>query len=111
MLLDCLQKHLGLTWLYDDSVKAQTPEAARISFADDRSNHSGAVVAPPPEVLTPLFQLAKRGQVKGILEQATHLEQTDVRWSNFAAELRRLAKGFQVRQVREFVQQYLDEGQ
>jgi hypothetical protein len=66
------------------------------------------MTAPPKAELAVLFDLAKRGNMKGIVEQATLLEQLDAQFLPFARELRQLAKGFQERRIRDFIQQYME---
>jgi hypothetical protein len=49
-----------------------------------------------------------RGNIKGIGEAATRLEQLDAQFVPFARELHQLAKGFQERRIREFIQNYME---
>lgn len=67
------------------------------------------LVAPPPEEIAVLLDLAKRGNLKRIGEQAARLEQLDERFVPFAAEIRQLAQGFQVKKIREFLKPYMSE--
>jgi|GEM_PF-3763645 len=110
MLLDCLQQHLGLEWVYA-AAAIELPRSETRQSTSHPLNQTNTLVAPPPEALSTLAHLVRRGQIKGILEQATALEQRHEQWRPFAAELRRLAKGFEVKQMRTFVQQYLDKEQ
>jgi hypothetical protein len=66
------------------------------------------LIAPPPEELAVLFDLAMRGHIRGILQQTARLEQLDAQFLPFAAELRQLAKGFQERRIREFIRKYME---
>jgi len=63
-------------------------------------------VAPPPEVMSSLYKLAMVGDIKGIQEQANVIEQLDEQFAPFARQLRQLAKGFQEKQIIEFVKKY-----
>ncbi|NET03858.1 MAG: PAS domain S-box protein [Symploca sp. SIO2B6] len=64
-------------------------------------------VAPPPEVLSPLHELAMMGDIKGIQEQAKLIAKLDEKFVPFAEQLLQLAKGFQEKQILEFVRKYV----
>jgi hypothetical protein len=64
------------------------------------------LIAPPSEEIAVLFDLAMRGNVKGIIETAAKLEQLDDRFVPFASEIRQLAKSFQIKRIREFLKSY-----
>jgi len=57
---------------------------------------------------TVLFDLAMRGNIKDIGKAAARLEQLDAQFVPFARELHQLAKGFQERRIREFIQNYME---
>jgi hypothetical protein len=63
-------------------------------------------VAPPPEEIATLLDLAMRGDLRGIVKQAARLETLDRQWVPFATHLRQLAKGFKGKQILEFLKQY-----
>jgi len=131
-LLERLQVHLGLEWIYDDlefsqaanselGVANQDSEGVASnktsnnlnskSLIDERkcSTQTPKLMAPPPEEIAVLLDLAMRGNLRKILDQARRLEQLDERFVLFAAELRQLAQGFQVKQIREFLKSYMSE--
>ncbi len=93
-LLEQLQTHLNLEWQYE-------------------TERSGAIAPPPKPIIAPphpelntLLNFAKMGDLKGILDQATHLEQQNPDWAPFAIALRRLAEGFKERQILELIKHY-----
>ncbi|MBD0345437.1 MAG: hypothetical protein ICV63_11580 [Coleofasciculus sp. Co-bin14] len=49
-----------------------------------------------------------RGNIKDIGKAAARLEQLDAQFVPFARELHQLAKGFQERRIREFIQNYME---
>ncbi len=118
-LLEQLQVHLGLEWVYEEKSHL-TPLASPKSLlgGDSRDqtlplpaelqNSSLQEIAPPKEELDNLFNIAVRGDIGGILEQATRFEQLDAQFVPFAKELRQLAKGFQERKIREFIQKHMN---
>ncbi|HEY9615023.1 PAS domain S-box protein, partial [Allocoleopsis sp.] len=122
-LLEQLRVYLGLEWVYDDLGLTRIADA-ELRVADEnlegfKSNEqpitsrsqteNPKLVAPPPEEIAILLDLAKRGNLKRIDEQAARLEQLDERLVPFASELRQLAQGFHVKQIREFLKPYMSE--
>jgi PAS domain S-box-containing protein len=138
-LLEKLRVHLGLEWVYEDwgltriadaelrvadpdpegatgkskTIKSDQPalnlNSNSLSDEHECSTQTPKLVAPPPEELAVLVDLAMRGNLRRIGEQAARLEQLDERFVRFASELRQLAQGFQVKQIREFLKPYMSE--
>ncbi len=94
-LLQKLQKHLHLEWLYEE----QQPISQ--SVTDDAE-----LIAPPLAELEMLQELAMKGNFKGIIRQVALLEQTDPKYSPFAKRLHQLAKGFQDQEILALIQSY-----
>ena len=65
-------------------------------------------IAPPPEELTVLFNLAKRGEIVAIRQEIARIEQLGDPFIPFAAELGLLAKDFQMKQMCEFLRPHLE---
>jgi signal transduction histidine kinase/DNA-binding response OmpR family regulator len=116
-LLELLQRHLGLEWVYEVSsqlsgVSRQLSIAAINGHKQDASatlkdNEQDLLIAPPKQELEALLELARVGDIKGILDQAVRLEQSEERYILFATELRQLAKGFQVNKLQELLKKYI----
>ncbi len=126
-----LRQHLGLEWVYEQKeVNAIAVSARGGNRIEDEPHHSPvhtatqyvnttqtpsrndltaqiAIVPPPPEELAALYELAMMGDIRGIQQQSTRLEQLDQQFVPFAKQLRQLAKGFQEKQILEFVRKYL----
>lgn len=103
-VLEQLRIHLNLEWVYNQSeIKSQTTP---VSDSEPLLNRE--VIAPPPEELAILFDLAMRGNIKGIIDKATLLEQANQRFVPFTTQLRHFAKGFQERRIREFLKHYIN---
>lgn len=66
-----------------------------------------ALVTPPPDEMAVLHRLVQLGNMRDILERAAHLTQLDPRYRPFAAQLRRLAKGFQSQALLQLVEYHL----
>jgi PAS domain S-box-containing protein len=65
------------------------------------------LVAPAPEQVTRLLQLVTIGDIDGIIEQATQLEQQDTSWSPFITEVKRLTTDFELEKLERFLNQFL----
>ncbi len=85
-LHEILQKHLGLEWVRSDTIP----------------NSSAELVIPPPKVTDHLYELAKKGLMSQIQEQ---LQQLDAEYSTFAQQALTLVQTFQLRALREFLEQ------
>lgn len=110
-----LRLHLGLEWVYEDKDEVErskdehknplhTSHCASHRFANTLDT---SLVAPPLKELTALHELAMIGDIGGIQEQADLIEQLDEQFVPFAQQLRQLAKGFQEKQILEFVRKYM----
>jgi PAS domain S-box-containing protein len=94
-LFQKLQTHLHLEWIYEEQQPTTKPV---VDYAE--------LIAPPPAELETLYELAMKGNFKGIKKQATLLEQTDQKYSPFAQQLHHLAKGFQDQEILALIQCY-----
>lgn len=92
-LLKKLQKYLQLEWLYE----AETSEPEPVT-------ENAELIAPPPVDLEIFYELAMKGNFKGILKQAKVLEQREQTYRAFAQKLHQLAKGFQDQEILALVQ-------
>ena len=92
-----LQGQLNLEWIYADSGPRDGVRPGRGTDADM------PMVFPPPDDLEALFRLVIMGDLGAIQEQADEFEQADGRFEPFAAELRRLAKGFRLEGIRDLL--------
>jgi CheY-like chemotaxis protein len=99
-LLEKLQRHLKLEWIYErqDGAGGETEPSPS-------SGVTGApeVVLPPDEHLRALRDLARKGLVNHIEKYADKLEQGDPRLAPFAKHLRELSKDFRLESIEEFV--------
>jgi signal transduction histidine kinase/FixJ family two-component response regulator len=94
-LLELLQKHLQLDWIYDpNNQESQTVEIA-----------SDEIQPPGTDILHQLLEFALDGEVDGIIELAGQLQDTNM--AAFSRELIRLAEACEIKQLRAFIQHYL----
>lgn len=94
-LLHYLQAHLGLVWIHDAGPAPQESKGS-------------SLIGPPPEQAAQILALASRGDVKGIKEQASRLEQLDPKFEPFAKEVQNLAKQFRVEQIEQLLKTYVE---
>jgi CheY-like chemotaxis protein len=120
-LFEQLRMQLGLEWVYEDKDEVgrlkdeqknplHTSQCASHRFAKTLDT-STSLVAPPLKELTTLYELAMIGDIGGIQEQADLIEQLDEQFVPFAQQLRQLAKGFQEKQILEFVRKSMAENE
>lgn len=112
-LFQKLQKHLQFEWIYDLPERQEGVKETEILKVTsvDSSLSDTYLIAPPPEEIEQLFELAMRGNIKGIREQAQKLKLLDEKFIPFAEQLQQLAKSFQIEKIREFIQPYRGEKQ
>ncbi|MBE9127350.1 MULTISPECIES: PAS domain-containing hybrid sensor histidine kinase/response regulator [unclassified Coleofasciculus] len=119
-LLEQLGVYLRLEWVYEDEGGSQAADSD-LGGADDDSEGIASnqhalnpnskilnpkLMAPPPDEIAVLLDLAMRGNTRRILEQAARLEQMDEQFVPFASALRQLTESFQIKQIREFLESY-----
>jgi len=91
-LLELLDTHLQLEWLYDDEQEGDRCEGDREAGRGQAESEN--LIPPPEEELEALFEMAMRGNMTSIRERAVELEQADQRYKLFTDELQRLAKAY-----------------
>jgi hypothetical protein len=84
--------------VYDSESSSAEPEKAAVE----------TLVAPPLEELRILLDLAKKGKIMGIRERIAKIEQLGREYGPFAAELGRLAKSFDMDQLKKFLMPHLE---
>ncbi|MFS8120612.1 MAG: ATP-binding protein, partial [Microcoleus sp.] len=102
-LLNCLQVHLALEWIYEE---LQYPNAESELFHNKSQIQHEEIIAPPADQIDLLFDLAMMGDLGGIQKQAEKLAKLDVKYVSFANHLNQLAKSFEEEKILEFVEQY-----
>ncbi|AFY47832.1 putative ATPase [Nostoc sp. PCC 7524] len=102
-LLEKLQFHLDLAWIYQDKNKHQ-PQPEYLNPTTPIQNLP--LVPPPAEELAVLLDLAMRGNLRGITERATKLEELAEQFVPFATYLRKLAKSFKGKEIVDFLKRY-----
>lgn len=99
-LLDLLRTHLGLTLRYAEGATCEAPVPP--PAAD--------IVPPSAESIARFLAAARQGDIETALAEARALEASDARYAPFAAEVRRLAEGFQMKRLRQWLEGYNSSG-
>jgi len=100
-LFDLLEKQLGVSWVY-----AETKMVEYTTKLSSQISGNESLVIPPLEQLEILQDLAKKGNLKAIITQAEELKQLDEKWVLFAEKISEMAKGFQEKQLRVFLDEH-----
>ncbi len=95
-LLEKLQRHLTLKWLYEDT-KPVTGEL---------ENTASPPELPDAEDLKALIQFASFGDIRSIRRYAAKLEKSEPRLRPFATQLNMLAQQFQIDKIRKLLNSY-----
>ncbi len=102
-LLELLKTHLKLEWIYDDETvaKAGLEDSATPKAVEQ------LLLPPPTAELTLLYELAKRGSMRKIRQQANQLAHLNTQYAPFAHKLIELAKGFEGKKILTLIEQYM----
>lgn len=98
-LLQALEHHAGIKWEYEEDVQPGVLS----------SEDSQPMSTPPIDMLQPLYELSKKGQILEVRKKIDALEQMDPRYASFAKELKGFAQSFNMKQLSEFLKPYLGE--
>ncbi len=99
-LLDLLQEYLELDWIYEDVEESSSPITSEVAAAQ-------TLIAPPPEEMEILYELAMLGSMKKIRQRAIYLTELDEQYGPLAAKLQELAQRFQEKAIVNLIEQYL----
>ncbi len=101
ILLEQLQIHLNLTWVYevsDDSDDIEIVSTEEEVIID---------IGPSATQAAKLFDVAMMGDISGIIAEADKLEAEDKRLAIFCSKIRQLAKDFDEEQICELAEKYM----
>jgi PAS domain S-box-containing protein len=106
-LLELLRLHLRLEWIYEDGSETKKRKSLTPKASSEIAVAESTMVCPASESVLALFRLAAMGDIEAILEETAKLENSDPTLVPFVHHVRQLAKGFQLKQIREFLKQHL----
>ncbi|MEG3896113.1 MULTISPECIES: PAS domain S-box protein [unclassified Microcoleus] len=105
--LEQLRVHLGLEWIYEESSESKKRKTPSLSPASDFPAYSSLLPA-ASESVAKILKLAAMGDIEEIFEESAKLESLEQKLVPFVSKLRQLAKGFQLKQIRNILKQYID---
>ncbi len=105
VLLQLLQKHLNLEWIYEQGESIAEPEKAFEDIA--LAIQDGEIIPPSTEEVNILLDLSRKGLINDLLKEIDRIEELDPQLRPFTQTLRDLAKGFRLRQIKSFIEQFL----
>ena len=94
-LLEALRQQLKLEWIYSE---VKMPEEKKSDLP---------LIGPPATEAAALMDLAMRGDIKDLLQRVESLEQRGEEFKPLTGELRRLAKEYRMKEIRELVQRFI----
>ncbi len=105
VLLQLLQKHLNLEWIYEQGESITEPGKASEDLA--LAVQDGEIIPPSTEEVNILLDLSRKGLINDLLKEIDRIEELDPQFRPFTQTLRDLAKGFRLRQIKSFIEQFL----
>jgi CheY-like chemotaxis protein len=106
-LLDMIRSLLELNWIYETDDTSESLPIEQTSLGINGVQEAQPMTVPPAYTLERIYYHAKKGDLDSILEEATQLSSLDVKFNPFAQELCRLSESFQIKQLQQFIQQYV----
>ncbi|MFZ6029063.1 MAG: GAF domain-containing protein [Chloroflexota bacterium] len=98
-LFGLFEEHMALEWTFVQ------PEGKK---EEPQPEADGPVVAPPPEKLKILYDLAMKGNMPELIAQAASLEALDERYKPFGHKLRQLARSYDDELILEMVERFME---
>jgi PAS domain S-box-containing protein len=98
-LFNILQKHLALTWIYEQNQPQTKTETAEVG--------EESITPPSTEEIEVLYHLAFIGSFKKIQKRITNTQIQDKQFGAFYQKVLHLSKTFQEKELIDFLQQYL----
>ncbi|MEA5582655.1 PAS domain S-box protein [Nodularia harveyana UHCC-0300] len=96
-LLHKLEEYLHLEWLYKQQEDVNE---------SDIKTHNLELVAPPTAEIAILYELAMKGNFRGITKQAASIAKMDEKYLPFAQKLQQMAREFQDQEILELIQSH-----
>ena len=104
-LLQSLQKHLNLEWIYEQQAEVAKKAKTSVNSAQDLTKSQ--IIPPSAEEIATLHDLSRKGLINDLLREIERIEQSEPKFEPFAQKVKDLAKGFKLRQIKSFIEQYL----
>ena len=103
-LLNALAEQLALTWIYSAAAHGTPPQPTEAPAEEEESS----LHLPKPEILEKLLKLSRSGLINSLTDELAQLEANDTNLKDFSQQICALAKSFQLKQIQQQLQEYLD---
>lgn len=100
-LLQTIQRLLNLDWIYENKDQ-------EVSDTSTHSVDSSTLIPPSIEDVELLYNLSRRGLVNDLIKQAEQISAKNPNSAKFLQHLDQMAKGFKLKQIRDFLESYLN---
>ncbi|MBW4645646.1 MAG: response regulator [Goleter apudmare HA4340-LM2] len=101
-LLEALSIHLQLEWIYEEALEGKNNRQQKKIAID-----AAKIVPPCHEDLVLLYELSRKGLVNDLLQELARIENLNSEFSPFTQQITKFAKGFQIKHLKMFIEQYL----
>lgn len=101
LLLGLLQKYLKLEWVYDDTVNGDKKSKKRQEAMPNEMQ------IPAIEILQLLNEQAQAGDLDAVIEMAEQVQTANPEYAIFADKIIVFAAGFQIKELRGFIEEHL----
>ncbi|MEG4112713.1 MULTISPECIES: ATP-binding protein [unclassified Microcoleus] len=99
-LLNTIKSLLKLEWIYEDKLQPQSTRELTKQVVE--------IVPPSQDDLLILYNLSRKGLINDLLQELTRIELIDKEFIPFIQNLREFAKAFKLKQVRTYIEQFLN---
>ncbi|MCP4623507.1 MAG: response regulator [bacterium] len=99
-LFAVMRSRLGIEWIH-----AGADEDGAVGRAEGEDESRAEIVAPPADEMQVLHDLAMSGNMREILNRASHLETMDAKHRPFARVLRELARNFEDEKIQSLIKE------
>lgn len=101
-LLDKIQSHLNLSWIYEQQDTGENLTAV-LPLASSQQE----MAVPPRQELLALYKAAKGGDVEGVEMEVIRLKQLNPEYTSFSARVREMSEDFEYKAIVKLVDRYL----
>jgi len=101
-LFQCLQSHLNLEWVYEES--------SAMDSGEQQAKETLPLVIPPIKDLETLLEFAEISHITGIQQAIEKIKQSDKQFLPFVSAIEILLENFQFKRIIEMLQKYLEKG-
>jgi CheY-like chemotaxis protein len=108
VLLNLLQKHLNLEWIYELSDASDQTTENSVAPQSVGAKAEEVFVIPPSVDLVILYDLAMQGLIKELEEECDRQEKANATYAPFIQSLRQLTQSFQITKIQTVLEQYLE---